>query len=738
MKLINKKFLKTVSVILILTLVISLFSSCGGVRISRHAIASVKEKTSEFTDAKYHKYDKKSAIFVAKSGLIELYFDKASCSVAIKDTAADRTWYSVPAFNSENENASVLTVRLSDKSGNVWLLNSQDSSVAFGSAGFDSLEGGISLIYRMALDAETAKKDISELPKGTPAAEVKVDFSLADGSFYVSVKDENIKVPDGINIESITVFDYLTSTEKVSKDDYIFIPDGCGAIIKNSLVKEKAQYNVPVYSSNDVSPASAVLPAFGVKQGDAAFMALVESGDESCEINAFTGSKNSVSGRAGVSFNVTEMKYRQNKNGKYTVWSGMRSGDELRICYRFLSGNNASYASFSTACREMLIRNSALSVKSVEETEYYPIFVGIDSAVSVNKRGTKTLILSTFEETEDIISQLKAKGINNAYVDVKNALNGANEQYDIKNAKLNPALGKKSDFEALYSYVSIQKMKLLLDISLVSSNTGSGGFSSSDCLKDITGKKALITGKNDFSEIVSAKNTSYRLLKPGKTDNRVSSLLKNFQNIPVSGYCVNDYAFGLVSDYSGGTSASVAADETLKANSSLATERLLAVERGNFNSVKGASLVTKLPSDTGYEQNESYVAVPFAEMVLHGTADYTFEPINASADTRKALLRCVEYGAIPSFEWFYRETGDELLDKTYKYDNSINIAADYYQSALALNPLRSLRITDHSFVSEGVYLVEYSDGSMVYVNYNEKDVEVNDILIGAEDFVVIS
>ena len=738
MKLIGKKTLGIVSVILILSVMVSLFSACGAVRSNKYKVASLKEKKAEVTDAKFHKYDKKSGIFVAKSGLIELYFDKVTYSVAIKDTAADRMWCSLPSFAGENDYASVLSVRLSDKNGNIYYLNSQDNSVAFESAAFDTLEGGLSVTYRMALDAETSKKKISELPKGTPAAEVTVDFSLVDGSFYVSVKDEKMLVPEGINLESVSVLDYMTSTEKVEKDDFIFIPDGCGALIKNSLVKESAEYNVPVYRQNEVSPASAVVASFGMKQGDAAYMALVESGDALCEINAYTASNPSFSGRAGASFNVTEMKYQQGKNGKYTVYSGMRSGEELRICYRFLSGNNASYTSFSTACREMLIRNSVISVKSVPETEYYPIFVDIDCAVATNRNGKKTQVLSTFEETEDIVSQLKAKGVNNAYINLKNALTGANEQCDIKDADFNKLLGKKDEYEALFSYVNIQKMKLLIDIGLISSNTGSDGFSSSDALRDITGKKATITVNDAFSDFTKAKKNTYRILKTDKIENRVSKVLKNFQNTSLSGYCVNDYSTGLCIDYSTGLPASKASAAAVDANSSLATERMLAVKKGNFTSIKSASLIVELPGETGYEQSNSYVAIPFIQMILHGTSDYTFGPINASVDMKKALLKCVEYGAVPSFEWFYRETGNELLDKTYRYDNSINFVADFYQSASVLNSLRTLRITDHSCLKQGVYLVEYSDGSMVYVNYNPTDVEVNDILIGAEDFVVIS
>ena len=738
MKLKFNRIIKSAALILILSVIISLFSACSGSGSAKYGISSLRVKEAEMSESKYHIYDKSSSIFVLKSGLIELYFDKVSYSVAVKDTSANRVWYSIPVVESENEQASVLSVKLSDKDGNAYIFNSQDNSVAFDSASFNSAKDGISVTYRLANDAKTASKSIKELEKGTPAAEITAEFKLVDGSFYVSIPDDGMKVPEGINLESVTVLDYLSSTLKTDKDDFIFVPDGCGALIKNAASAEKAEYNVPVYKTNETSPASAVVPAFGVKQGDAAYMALVESGDEFCEINASTGSSSFVSGRAGATFNVTEMKYQKNKNGRYTVYSGIRSGDDLCVAYRFLSGKNASYSSFATACREMLIRDSVLSVSGVGQTEYYPIAVSIDCAAALNKNGSKIRTLSTFEETEDIVSQLKAKGVNNAYVNLKNALIGANEQGDIKHAGLNKSLGSSEDYEKLYSYVSTQKMGLLIDIGLITSNRGSTGFSSADCMKSITGRLRTVTRENPFADLSKEKTNVYRVLKPSEIDGRVESLLRNFRNIPLSGYCVNDYADGFGIDYASGAVAGQTAQTVKNANASLATERTLAVRRGNFDSIRSARLIMGLPSETGYEQSAFYTAIPFVQMVLHGTADYTFEPINTAVNMKKALLRCVEYGALPSFEWFYRETGEEIIDAAYKYDNSINIAAEYYEKMSVLNSLRDCRIADHSLVKPGVYLSEYSDGSLVYVNYNENDVEVNDILIGAEDFVVIS
>lgn len=734
MKLKNKRILKTISVFLVFIMLAGVLSACSGKYSTRYKIDSLNIIESKSAGERYHLYNKDESIFVSQSGLIELYIDKAACAVAVKDTASGRTWYSLPAVAGFEPDASVISAVISDKNGNVYKMNSQDNSVAFGSASFESVDGGIAVTYRMAADKKTASSPVSKLEAGAPSVELTVNFTLLDGSFYVEIPASSISVPEDITLESVTVLDYLTSTTKVNEEDYIFIPDGCGALIKNAVEGGEKSYSVPVYADGEIS---AVVPAFGVKQTNAAYMALIEKGDCAAVINAYRGKDVSSSGRAGASFYISETEYDEDKNGSYEVYKGLALNDDIKISYRFLSGNSASYVSFSTACREMLIRNSVISVGSVSETENYPMFIDVNCAYSDNEKGTKTKVLTTFEEAEDILSQLKAKGVNNIYLNLKNSLDGADEQYDIEQAEFNSELGDENAYNSLYDYTKIQKMKLLIEVGILTSNRGSGGIAASESAKDIRGDRYLIEKEKPFADTAGDKKNTFRVLKPSVIDQKVAALLRNFREIPLSGYCVNDFGNLLLPDYSEGMSKEQLASEITQSNAALATERMLAVKKGNFNCIKSASIISRLPGTTGYKTSDAYEAVPFVQMVLHGTVDYTFEPINTQTDMKTAFLTCVEYGAIPSFEWFYQDSQSELLNSIYKFDNTVNYAAEFYARAEKLNYLRTLRIVDRSVPRSGVVLTEYSDGSKVYVNYNVKEVEVNDILIGAQDFVVI-
>ena len=357
-------------------------------------------------------------------------------------------------------------------------------------------------------------------------------------------------------------------------------------------------------------------------------------------------------------------------------------------------------------------------------------------AYAKRKSGGKFITLTTFEEAEDIASQLKAKGINNAVINLKGAFSGANLQYDAGNVSLISSLGTKEQYESLYEYVNTQQMKLLLDVGIITSGTGSGSFSSSQRMVDITGKKVIFDDNDGIFSAISGKSSKYFVLKPGSIDSKTASLLKNMRETLFTGFCINDASQILNTDYASSTSKNDAAVKASEAYASLATERTLAVKHGNFNTVKSANIITQMPSSVSGEESKSYVAVPFIQLIVHGTSEYTFEPINKSSDTKNAFLKCIEYGALPSYEWCYEQTGNEVADAVYLFDNSVNSVAEIYEKISGLNNTRSQRITGHSAVEDGVYLTEYADGTQVYVNYNDKKVEVNDIMIGAKDYVV--
>ena len=102
------------------------------------------------------------------------------------------------------------------------------------------------------------------------------------------------------------------------------------------------------------------------------------------------------------------------------------------------------------------------------------------------------------------------------------------------------------------------------------------------------------------------------------------------------------------------------------------------------------------------------------------------------------MLKCIEYGACPSFEVTYKNiTGKE--DDIFFYENWLTPAADFYSRANdALVDIRSSRMTSHEEISPNLFCTEYNSGEKIYVNYTDEDVVVNGLTIPANDFLRIN
>lgn len=133
--------------------------------------------------------------------------------------------------------------------------------------------------------------------------------------------------------------------------------------------------------------------------------------------------------------------------------------------------------------------------------------------------------------------------------------------------------------------------------------------------------------------------------------------------------------------------------------------------------------------------------VPFYEMVLHGYVSYAGEALNTADDYTTTLLKSAEGGAGLYYQWIYE---DNAVLKETEYDDlySVNYAnwidqatRDYERLQQAMCGLESQHITGHERKGD-VTCTVYEDGSRVYVNYGEKQVQIDGVVIPAKDYVV--
>lgn len=686
---------------------------------------------------------------VAQSGLIELYIDETTYAVAVKETSQNKMWYALPQQDNgrEENRAGVISLEI-QQGGKRYFLNSQDHSVAFGTASYELTDTGLKVTYVMAADQETAVKDAKSRTAQDIVFDVTVTYTLQDGSFFAQVGCESLAAANGdTRVLKVGLLEYFGAAVKSGADDYLLVPDGSGALVKTAQqAKDNSTLRFAVYGQDAALPAQehvqhALVPAFGVKQGTSAFAVLIEQGDALAEISADRAAGETGYHRVGAQFTITPSAQVKTDEGiaQYVAASGYTGS--LRLCYRFLSGDNASYSGMALAMREQLIRDGVLSTRTLEKADGLPLTLNlIGSLPKKDGRLATAHKLATFEQAEDLLVQMKAKGINNINLNYHGALTGGYHQKQATDAKLLTSLGGKVRFNNLFESMSTQKMQLFLAADLLSTNAGSP-FSAGSRALGIDGEPFSYAKENPFADYAGPPSFQ-RGLRGLDTLARASrEFMLNTRKASLSGYCVSDAGQMLYSNYNKAfTSRQDAAALLSRQSESFGANRKLMVETGNFYMLKNADVVTNLPLTSAIAQDASYETVPFVQMLLHGIADYSGQAINLADDPQTQMLRSIEYGACPSFTWSYQNLeatdGAQEDAPAVNYADSLADAAAFYGKAnQTLADLRGARITRHSMVQKNVYCTEYDSSSLIYVNYGEDEATVNGVAVPARSFL---
>ena len=678
---------------------------------------------------------------VAVSGLIELHVDPDSKSFGIIETATGRLWSALPLLDKTAEgeelvsDASMATLKVLGGS-DIYYLNTQDNSLDFKKASYKKISNGAEFTYDLFPDSKTAaKKSYSEDDIGF---RIKISVTLKDGSLLVDCTHSNLTGNPDAFIESIDLLNYFGAYNDSLEDDFLLVPDGCGAIIKTSIYDESFEsLSFSVYGSDpsvgNKATGNAIIPAFGIKHGETAFVSLIEKGDAVATIKAEKATSLSEFNRVYSSFLITPSTYKDEK--VYISKNPTVSG--VSMCYRFLTGSNATYAGLASACREQLIRNSVLSTKTVSVGDYIPCFLSLTGAVSDNFGPIETLEpVTTFEQATDMLTHMKSKGINNISVRYSGVFNSGINSKDANKIKLNNKSGGKEGLTELYEYTKSQKMKIYLDVNLISS---ANGFFGNNAMS-ITKKDTTYTADYGSYDYFGSEIKDRKLRNPESLSKAVKSVINNTKDLSFSGFCLNDVGTVLYSDFTkSGMLRQDVSEHISKSVAPLSTEKSTMAVTGNFYMLKTVDSIINMPLKTSASPSGAYVSVPFVPLVLHGIVDYTGEPINTQINIEETLLKYVEYGACPHFAWSYEPVTDDVNSDIYYYDNTINIASDYYKEVNeTLNDLRDARMTDHYQVADGIFCTEYDTGSLIYVNYTDSDFETLGVTVEAGSFLRVN
>lgn len=666
--------------VLYLTVIIGvlLFTLAGCSNSSKKINPSSKEMltfSAEY-DKSYFSCNKKAADMkkLASSGVLQMYLDESNLCICILDTISGKLWRALPYSSAKAEGA-VLTMDVIIK-GREYTLNSQSDCVALDCAAYEISHNSVTLSYSFRRSLENGKKlDIM----------VPVKFSLSDGTLLVTLDCASIKdnSQTDVYIKSVSILPFFGADSKGDQGDFILLPSASGIVLDTHEAAESFdEISLPVYGEDiaENKPVTSYVPigAFGMKKGSSAFVCLINEGEALADIKAQKALTDGTPNSVYAHFTITPTLISDD-----TIYLAKQSyKGRISLSYRFLSGNNADYITMAGACRELLIRQGRLRDSGRDITGSYPFSLTLISDTAEKGQTTSQ------QEAEELITALITKGIGNISI----ILSGENRRY----------ASELSDF------TERENLSLSLSTDLFSYD-----------------KNGSLTLSRDRSGI-DISNISQR------ADDIIDTMRKTS-----TGVCLNDCGYILPTDYrKESLTRSGNLSDISKICTLLSSHGALTVSRGNIYTLKYADTVINIPETDPLENKAYCKSVPFLQAVLHGICDYSFTAMNLSSDPTKALLRSVEYGAIPHYEWYFSSLfeGDE-----YHYSNSLSQARLVYENMKNIfSDLRDQRITAHEQIKKNVMRTVYSGGSEIYVNYNNKAVTVSGITLDPMGFMRVN
>ncbi len=600
---------------------------------------------------------------------------------------------------------------------------------------------------------------------------VPVDYVLTDNGLTVTVPNEEIQYDkNNYAISTITLLQYFGSGSK-EDDGYMFVPDGSGAVVNfnNGKTNINDPIRLQIYGLDDgteiknkpYANQNASLPVFGIKKGDSALFAIIEDGDSNATVVAdIAGKSASVKDRnvCYTTFKLSEYMEMEFKNSGKTsrIYQSKMNSEDLTVSYTVLSKDNADYSGMAEYYRNYLTENGILTKKDFSAVPFNIELVGAydrDNAF-LGIPYTEMRALTTFDECGELIQKLADAGVKNISVNYKGWANNGLRNSVFNKAKVLSALGGKSGLKDLLELGDKLGVNIYFEteLALVYDTEMFDGYSqltqaSRYISRDVAFRYQFYSDWNVANEnknvaSIVAPSVIYNVASEDNSKSFAVKLNNDLDKLGIKNVSLGSLGYNLPGSYK----TNDFSDRGNTANTYKAVAELMGGNKKVMAKGTNAYMLSYVDSvfeisNTSSMFNLADLSVPFYQMVIHGSVEYSGEPINLNGDTKKTFLQAVEAGSGVYYRWCYAPNGevqDLLFDGMYSlgYESWFESAVEMYKEYNELlEQTAGEYMVKHENVAEDVNKVTYSDGTVVYVNYNSYDFTADDgTVVKAESF----
>ncbi len=680
---------------------------------------------------------------IAESEKVALYFNREGDTLRLLNKKTGYVWGALPLTDARNLNkswsdygASIIGITCFDK---------KNMSKRYG------LKYNATTKYTFVDNGLIGEANFTDL-------KIKLNFSVTLYNDHVTFSvDANSVVEEGeYKLGTVAFMPYLGSCFENELDGYIFIPDGCGALMRfNEPRSYVANYSKRVYGKdlaldlltdpidlncfrpNDyiLSEKQVVMPVYGIVHGayQNGLFAVIEDGEEYASITANPAVTNNRYNRIHAEF-IFRQSYNKNVNRK--EGAGIVIPQEFinkvnpKLTIYVTDNENANYDGMAVMYRDYLTQQGILngSVDNGDISLRLEI-LGADKQKTIF--GFKPKLFTSFGEAVTIVDRLNSYGIDNIDLTFKHYTFN-----DEAGNRLSSNLGGINGLNQLKEKVNANgNFYLYIDPNSANSDQINLRTEAANNLAT-----SPFRYERDNYYIIYPSTYFFRMnFVENRINNAISSKYGKNTQFTVDYLCNTLYG-----DFTTGKEheRSQNLETTIRLIEKLANGEKLPMINPNLYALKYADAFYDIAVTSSQFLYESD-SVPFLQIVLNGKMKTFGGMLNVGTYSKEMLLKYVEYGVFPSFVTTNCDTlsladtpEEDLISTSFDdWENKITYAYSFINDALS--KVSGSCITSHRAINEGLIEIIYQNGVKIYVNYSNKEVVVDNKVVNASSYLVV-
>ena len=606
------------------------------------------------------------------------------------------------------------------------------------------IENGIRVIYQFA-----------EFQFAIP-----VEYTITDETFDIKITPAHIAQGKKFKVTAVKVAPFTCAVQNDAKNSWLFLPDGSGAVIEPFTSDTLGVFGKSEVYGHDLSTQlygygnktnQIHMPVFGVKKGENALLAVIDSAAPSSAISWDLGSDTYGCSTVYPTFRLRGTNRISRPENFISVTTlpeldiftdGILKND-IHIQYYSLSAENASIVGMAQTYRDYLIKNRKLQKSKTDPKDALFKCVGgtMQSEFILGVPSKKLYALTDTAATGRIVEELTDALGENLSVDlVGYGQSGLDVGKIAGGYKIASALGGNAGMKKLNRLCKDLGVSSYMDFDLITFDKSGNGFYTGSSAVYEGGEPVTYTGFDSVTHIRT--DDRFYVLSRDNLFTAADLLTNKIKNMGGSGISLSSLSSTSYSDYAKQeyyACGKIEEDISKIFRSVRKTSPLLA-SSANVYAVLSSDEITDAPIYSSGYQFESY-DVPFYQMVFKGYIPMSSVSLNLCADRTDAFLRCVCAGIAPSYT---------LIDS---YDNSLItsrhafIQSSVYASNKAgilkevkkilpiLEKVRNASVTEYTVLRENLVRTVFDNGVWTVVNFSDSAQESAYGTVPAKSFI---